>query len=591
MKLRLSFQGWVFCGCFLVVLCTLVLVGFISQHSIRNQLIENTRADLHGELRLAALLIKDRWPQDATKDKVDELANELGRITGSRVSLIGPGGVVLGDSQVERHKLADLDNHASRPEVVQALAGLAGSSIRYSATLGLDLMYAAITVEAPGKGLVVARLSLPLAQVEQSVDRIRQLMIWAMLLGLALSTVVAYLVSRGISRPVKELTATATAIAGGDLSQRYRRYPNHELGDLGRAFDHMADALQSEIETVRQGRDRRAAILRAMREGVLVTDAQGLVLLTNQALRRQLGLGADAAGLQAGESIRNTDLLEAITAVRSGKSHVIGEMRTLGQGRRVLEINAAGLGGDGPPQGCVAVLHDITELKRTEQVRRDFVANVSHELRTPLTAIAGSVETLLHGALDSPPDAKRFMEMIARQVVRLEHLVNDLLDLAAIESGQGVVDEERVTARELADSVLATARELAAGRDIQLTAQLADDDLSFWTGRQALEQALLNLLDNAIKYTADQGRVVLSINPEGDMVRISVSDNGPGIAPEHQPRIFERFYRVDKTRSRELGGTGLGLAIVKHTAGSLGGKVELVSSPGGGSTFSIIVPV
>ncbi len=590
MKLRLSFQGWILGGCFLVVLCTLIFVGIILQHSVRGQLMQSIRSDMRSHLALVSEIVRDRWPQPADLSSVDALADELGNRLGLRVTLIRQDGVVLGDSEVSLAGLRTLENHSGRPEVKQALAGGPGASVRHSTTLGLDLLYVAHELKLPGGQIVVVRLAMPLAAIARSMGEVRQLIVGAVLLGLLLSTGMAYLVARGISRPVKELTSTATAITGGDLSQRFRRYPRHEVGDLGRAFDQMAESLQNEIEAVRRARDRRAAILRGMREGVLVTDALGDILLTNQALRRLLGLPEAPEGRPASEIIRNAELLEALAAVRAGRPHVVAEMRTLGPERRVLEINAVRISGEEPAGGCVAVLHDVTELKRTDQVRRDFVANVSHELRTPLTAIRGSVETLLDGALESPPDAKRFCEMVARQVVRLEQLVEDLLDLAAIEAGEDAREEDEVAAAELADSVLATVSELAKARGVELRTELPRPDLSFWSERRALEQAVLNLLDNAVKYTPAGGLVTLAIAQAGDMVRISVSDTGVGIAPEHQPRIFERFYRVDKTRSRELGGTGLGLAIVKHTAKALGGRVELQSAPGKGSTFSLLIP-
>lgn len=590
MKIRLSFQGWIFGGCFLVVLCTLIFVGIIVQHSVHERLMQSIREDMRTHLALASEIVRDRLPRPGDPALADALAGDLGKRLHLRVTLIRKDGVVLGDSKVPLKELPALENHASRPEVKRAMAAGTGSSVRHSSTLGLDLLYVAGKQKLQDGDTLVVRLALPLATIARGMDDVRHLIVVAILLGLMLSTGVAYLVARGISRPVKELTRTATAIAGGDLSRRFRRYPRHEVGELGRAFDQMAESLQKEIEAVRLARDRRAAILSAMREGVLVTDAEGGILLTNQALRNLLGLAEDPEGRPAAETIRNADLLEAMAAVRAGQPHVVAEMRTLGPERRILGINAVRITGEDPAGGCVAVLHDVTEQKRTEQVRRDFVANVSHELRTPLTAIRGSVDTLLGGALDSPPDAKRFCEMIARQVVRLDQLVKDILDLAAIESGEGERRGEEITAAELAESMLATVSDLAKTRQVELRTELPEGGLSFRGDRRALEQAALNLLDNAVKYTPSGGRVTLSIVREGDMVRIDVADTGMGIAPDQQSRIFERFYRVDKNRSRELGGTGLGLAIVKHTAKALGGRVELQSAPGKGSTFSLLIP-
>jgi two-component system phosphate regulon sensor histidine kinase PhoR len=590
MKLKISFQGWILLGSFFVVLCTLVFVAIILQGSLRNQLVQNIQANLSQELSLVEEVIKDRWQKEASLADNDKLADQIGRSLNLRVTLIRPDGVVIGDSHVKPDALERLENHAKRPEVVAAMKNGQGESIRRSTTVGADLLYMAHVLHLPGRPPLVVRLAMPLSEVDQTLAHTRRLILGAVLLGLVLSFGVAYLVARGISKPVKELTKTAATIAGGGLSHRLTRYPSHEVGELGRAFDSMADSLQEQIEAVTRARDRLEAVLRGMVEGVLLIDQNNQVLLANRALKEMLGLSADPSGQAASDVIRNADLLAAINQARQDRHLVTSQMRTLAPQKRYLDISVVNLDKNELGAGRVVVLHDITELKRTEEVRRDFVANVSHELRTPLAAIRGSVETLLDGALGSPEDARRFSEMIARQVVRLQRIVQDLLDLAALESGSLGTQFENVHAGQFCESLLGMVEDMAHLRDVDLGCKLSDTELSFRADRRRLEQAVLNLLDNAIKYTDSGGEVTLSVEKEPGQVAITVSDTGLGIAAEHLPRLFERFYRVDKNRSREMGGTGLGLSIVKHLAQTQGGRVEVQSQPGKGSDFRLVLP-
>ncbi|MEW5914563.1 MAG: ATP-binding protein [Thermodesulfobacteriota bacterium] len=590
MKRGLSSQSWILGGCLVVVLCTLVFVGLLLEHSLGQQMVANIRESLQPEIRALHALVADRWRPEKGIAQSDALAEELGRIVGARVTLITPEGRVVGDSEVPTAKLTGLDNHASRPEVKEALSKGQGYSLRYSTTLNKELMYTALLLERPEGGRLVVRMAVPLLHVEQTLAQTRRLVLWAVFLGVLLSIGAAYLVARGLSRPVQELTKTAAAIAGGDLSQRFRRYPRHEIGALGRAFDQMADNLQSKINDLTRSRDRLEAILRGMVEGVLVTDDQGHILLANRALKQMLSLSVDPLSRLPSEIIRNAELIEALEEVLAGKDYVLREISTLGEPPRHLEAHVVHLSYPGGQAGVVCVLHDVTERKRVEKMRRDLVANVSHELRTPLTAVRGAAETMLDGALDSPQYARHFAELILRQSQRLERLVQDLLELARLESGEAAPRLQTIQAAELADQALDAVGQAAAAAGVELERRLPKEPLTFKADPRQLEQALLNLLDNAVKYSRQGDKVTLSMERGLDEVVIKVSDTGPGIAAEHLPRIFERFYRVDTNRSRELGGTGLGLAIVKHIAQGHGGRVAVESTLGRGSTFRLILP-
>lgn len=591
MKPRLSFQGRVLIGVLGVVLCTLLFVAVLLERSLGERILSQVQGGLEKQLTLAVDLVSDRWRPSQGLDASEHLAQDLGRKLGLRITLITPQGVVVGDSEVGRDDLELLENHARRPEIMAAMASGQGNSIRYSSTLGVDLLYVAGLVGDPTQPGLVVRLALPLSDLNRTLAEVRRLVLGAMLLGVLLSVGVAFFMARGVSRPLKDLTRTAMVIASGDLSPRVRRYPRHEVGDLGRAFDQMADTLQQKIEDITAAHDRQEGILSAMVEGVMLVDSDGRILLVNQALMRLLDLTRDPVGMTPSEMVRNHDLQEAVGAVLAGEAYQAREIRTLGANPRHLEVHVARLAGDSPQAGgAVAVFHDISERKRVEKMRRDFVANVSHELRTPLTAIRGSAETLLDGALESPQYARRFVEMIERHTQRLQRLVGDLLELARLESGQAPPQKETVEAAELADAVLATFSDLAVGKGLELTRSLPREGLKLWGDRRQLEQAVMNLVDNAVKYTPPGGKVGLSFRTgEGGSV-IAVSDTGPGIAAEHLPRLFERFYRVDKDRSREMGGTGLGLAIVKHIIQAHGGALEVDSQPGRGSEFRLILP-
>ncbi|MFH1091837.1 MAG: ATP-binding protein, partial [Pseudomonadota bacterium] len=482
-------------------------------------------------------------------------------------------------------------NYVHFPEISQVLAEGRGWNLRPGDAEGHSFLYLAESLGRPGPPLLIFRIAVPMKNLEENLGLVRRLIIWASFLGVLLSFGAAFILAHQIFRPVKELTRTALNISAGDFSQRLRRYPRHDLGDLGRAFDRMADHLQEEIEAVTRARDRLEAILRGMVEGVLVTDDTGRITLANRALGELLGLSASPVGRRPSEIFRNADLIEAIQQVQRDKPYESLEIRTLGRNPRTMEVEVAALPGQGPLAGVVAVFHDITERKRLEEIRRDFVANVSHELRTPLAAIRGAVETLLEGALDDPKVSRKFTQIVERHVRRLEGLVLDLLELARLESGDSGEQRNEIALAGLAENSLAAVADLAAARNITLKKNIPTEPLYIPGDQRQLEQALVNLLDNAVKYTDAGGLVTLSAAKDERMVHLKVSDTGPGIPAEHIPRIFERFYRVDKNRSRELGGTGLGLAIVKHVAQVHGGRVEVDSFPGRGSTFTLILPL
>ena len=588
MSFRPGLQSLIFIGCLVVTLGVLAVLSPLLTQGIEERQIELVKAELQKNLALAGKLYIQRNP--AQTANLNEFTGDLARTLHARISVFSSQGRVLGESSDSPTPMTSADNPASHPEFMAALADGQGFDIRIDPAQNGKALYAAQLVRGGDGFSAVLRASLPLARITDSVFQINELVMIALVVGAVLSLAASILIYRAIKQPVGDLARTAQAIAGGDLFRRIRRYPHHEIGELVQIFNAMADTIQEKIENVTEARDHLEAILKGMAEGVLVTDAQGRILFANKALRNLLDLERDPAGSMPSEIIRNADLVSAMRQIRHGTPRLFRQIRTLGTNPRHLEARVVRISQQDGPAGCVAVLRDNTEQIRTEQIRRDFVANVSHELRTPLTAIQGAAEVLLGGALNSPEDANRFVEMIQRQSSRLKQLSQDLLDLSIIESGRKKTHAGPVMASELAEDILSTMSEVAIKHEVQLEARLHEENLQFQADQSQVEEALINLVDNAIKYSGQGGRVILSMQAVKDEIWLSVEDDGPGIEPEHLPRLFERFYRVDNNRSRQMGGTGLGLAIVKHLAQAQGGRVEVKSQPGEGSTFTIIIP-
>ncbi len=411
-------------------------------------------------------------------------------------------------------------------------------------------------------------------------------------LGIVVGVVLAFALAlasrRRLLRRLRELDRFALAVAGGDLERRLERSAPGVLADTSEAVERMADELRRRIAEATAEKERLQAVLSGMVEGVLVVNAGGRVVLANPRLRQLLSLWGEVAGRPLLEVIRHSGVDDALRAAMQGQELVVREIQLPGIEERVLRVHAVGFPQHGPRLGTVAVFHDVSEIRRLESMRRDFVANVSHELRTPLTAIRGFAETLVSGEVPEP-DVKTYLGVILRHAERLGNLINDLLELSRIESRKLPLRPGPVAVGRVVAGVLAGLEPQLRLRslDARLEAAGAPPALA---DRHAVEQVLTNLLDNAIKYTEPGGHVVVRVGADDAFVGVEVSDDGIGIPAEDLPRIFERFYRVDKARSRDLGGTGLGLAIVKHLVGAMGGEISVTSELGRGSTFRFTLP-
>jgi two-component system phosphate regulon sensor histidine kinase PhoR len=570
------------------MLAAVIVVDVYLTNALDRQLTDRIRDDLL--VRAALVAEKARSSPAALNDHVtwDAIADEFGALSRTRVTLIGKDGRVLGDSEVASSALDVLENHATRPEVLGALAEGQGWSVRYSTTVRQRMMYVAVPFQREQVVLGVARIAMPLTDVDRAIVELRKTIAAASLLALAVAIILSAVAARLTSTTLRQLTEAARSMAGGNLGARTRIAGHDEIATLGQALNQLAENLSATLANLRSERDLLDAVLSGMQEGILVVGADAKIVLVNPSLREMLLLESDCGGKSVLQAIRNAALNTLLEQARQGPVPA-ADIELAGLKPRHLLVNAVQL--TGVPGGVLAVFLDVTELRRLESVRRDFVANASHELRTPVAAVRAAAETL-RSALDDREAALRFTEIIERNSERLERLITDLLELSRIESSRFQFVLEPVDLADVVQYVTSLHRHRAEKKRITLDAELPADSLAVRADRRALELVFGNLVDNAIKYCPDNARVTICALRNGDRVQVSVADTGPGIEPRHLPRLFERFYRVDPGRSRELGGTGLGLAIVKHLVEAMGGSVRVASTVGAGTTFTFtLLPI
>lgn len=553
--------------------------------TLDNVLVEGVRSGLRGEVQLAALLVEraaSGWHSTAP-----QLATEIGQRVRARVTLIDDNGTVLGDSQLVGAELRHMENHRDRPEVQDALRFGVGSAVRYSATVGTRMLYVALPVATTPAGVV--RLALPLTSIDAAKHNLHTSLIIAFALALFLAIGLSLLLTQVTARVLENLSDGARRFGAGDFRTRVPVVSNDELGTLAQVMNEMAQRLQEQMEHLALERNRLDAILRGMGEGVLVTDNRGQVLLVNPALRAMFTLPGEVVGRPLADISRHPQLNETCRAVLASQAEQIREIVVQHDSERTLLTHWVPLREQTAVVGVVAVFHDISELKRLELIRRDFVANVSHELRTPVTVIKGYAETLTPDFLaTNPGESARFVTMMHNHAERLATLIGDLLALSELEADGFALNLAPVPLAPLLHGCCALVADRVAAREQKLDLEAAPE-LLVLADRQRLEQVMLNLLDNAVNYTPPGGAITVRAAVQGAFVAVAVSDNGIGIPPQAVARIFERFYRVDPGRSRAAGGTGLGLAIVKHLVQLHGGSVQVTSTPGQGSTFTVLL--
>ena len=568
---------------------TLTVAMTMMSWSVRRSVGDRIERSLINEARLAAETLSHRQP--ATPAELDAEADALGRLVSARITFIAEDGTVIGDSQLTTEELKAAENHKDRPEVLQARREGLGVARRYSATLDIDMLYVAVSVRNETAPMISEiRLALPLTDIRDELAALRRTALVAAAAGLGTALLLAWAASLFLSGRVRTIAEAAKRYADGDFSRPARDYGADEIGTVARVLDESIRDIGRRAEELATDRARMQAILGGMAEGVLVVNTQGHVQLANRAAQRLLRLQDESEGRHYLEIIRNPDIAAQISASLGGGEEGQSLELPLPHGV-IVTVRSASVRAD-RATGAVVVLHDITELRRADRVRRDFVANVSHELRTPLTAVRGYVEALLDGGSDAA-SSRRFLEIISRHTMRMERLVRDLLRLARLDAGQEPRESVACSVSALFVGVEGDLLTTLEARDVRVEHEIAADAQTVHGDPAGLHDLLRNLLENAVNYSPEGGVVTMAALRSGRSVVITVSDQGPGIPETDLPRVFERFYRVDKARSRsdrDPGGTGLGLAIVRHLVELHGGRVTAANGRERGAVFTVELP-
>jgi two-component system, OmpR family, phosphate regulon sensor histidine kinase PhoR len=594
--IRGRFFWKLYAGYVAIVLATTLLVGGLVAWRLRREWLHETENDLRDKATLIAEiaapeLSAERLALPAVRESLQAHVGELGAESGSRVTIIAADGAVLADSESDP---ARMTNHLDRPEILAARSHGIGTSTRHSETLGTPMIYVAIPVKTDGAIVGYVRASIPVSRFDRQIGDVREPVLFGAILAAALALGLGVFMSWRVTAPLSSIAAGARAIAQGQFDERIAVSAHDEVGALAASFNTMRDELRSRMQTITMDKNRLVAILSSMIEGVVAVDRDERIVHINSVAAAMLQVDpAEASGKRIWEATRVREVNEALGEAMRRAAGADTEAILVGDAHdRTIQLYAAPLRDDqGGIAGAVVVLHDVTALRRLETVRREFVANVSHELKTPLTAVRGMVETLIDDEAIAPDKRRHFLSRIQDQTLRLSALVNDLLTLSRVESRETPLEQVPVDLREVASESARSFALEAEKRGLALDASLPAQPLIVLGDREALAQAINNLLDNAVKYTPSGGRISLVLAPEGGAARVEVRDTGIGIEPREQARIFERFYRVDKGRSRELGGTGLGLSIVRNVAHAHGGDVQVESAPGRGSVFRLRFPL
>ncbi len=554
----------------------------------RGQVAEN----LEALALFTAEQVQDRF-NAAERDYLNSTSVKLGSKSAVRITLILADGTVVGESDKSRDQM---ENHRDRPEVKTVIEqGRPGQAIRFSNSVRKNMLYVAVPVYHDGAVIGVVRTAMPLLRMEETLSGVEHRLLWGGAAVLLLAAILSFVVSRRISRPLEQIKQGAERFASGDFSYRLYTAGSSEIGTLAETMNEMAAELEERLQSISKERNQREAVLASMVEGVLAVDTDGRIISLNRAAAQffNIALPEKAAGRGIEEVFRNSTLQRFVDHVLTSPEQESSECELTVEVRQPCNLQVRGTALLGPQDrriGAVIVFNDVSRLRRLENLRRDFVANVSHELKTPITSIKGFAETLLDGALKNPEEAGRFLNIIARHADRLNAIIEDLLMLSRLEQdGKEGISLETADINGILQSAIDVCNPRAAAKKITVAVD-CPSGLKASVNRPLIEQAMINLISNAVKYSADGKEVRVSARPADGGVLLQVQDHGVGIEAKHLDRLFERFYRVDKGRSRQEGGTGLGLSIVKHIAQAHGGTVSVQSRYGEGSIFSIFLP-
>ncbi len=579
MKNRLFFKQL---GLFLAVgILAFLITGYFIEKQITGDLRKVIEENLLAQARIIAAM---------QTDDIVKRSKYLSASSHARLTLIDASGNVISDSDAVR----DMDNHLNRPEIQESRLKGKGSAIRYSRTLGTDMLYVALPLYEAGKISAYIRLALPLYQVSESLTHFRYIISHVFLMIIILSMLGALAFSLKVTAPIADMAEFTEKVKRGDVSGSIVVHSRDEIGQLAGNINEMVVALQEKITAALEEQEKLKSAFASMSEGVMVLDAENRIETLNKSMREILDARTEEIiGKTTLETFHSTRLHDAVEQVRATKQAQLQEIALGETGKVLLDVNVSVIKAPpGQPEKVMLVFHDVTRLKQLECVRADFVANVTHEIKTPLTAIIGFVETLQQGALDDGATARKFLQIIHDHALRLDRLVDDLLTLSRIELGETALEVKPFAFDHLLENILAVIHAKAAEKGLQIASDVPGTLPLLNADRDKISQILLNVLDNAVKFTPHGGRITVSVSVgKDDVLNIRISDTGIGIPKDEISRLGERFYRVDKTRSREMGGTGLGLSIVKHLLKVSQGWMDIESRPGAGTTVSLFIPL
>lgn len=562
-----------------------VSAAFYASRAVEKEALLKLRESLTLQARLLSHILTPELVLQGDRREIQKIASGLGKETGARVTVIAPDGLVLGDSERSWEGMLAMDNHAGRPEVIAAIHDTVGTSSRFSHTVKADMLYVALLLTQGKNKAGVLRVAWPLTDVRRVLDSAAQPVLLSSAGGIFCVVLLSFVLGRSLTRDVKRLTEAAAQYRQGDLVKDISIQSDNELKLLADAMNQMASSLKLQIAKLEAEKTKFSAVLENMKEGVIAVDCENRIQIINQGAQKMFGISDEVSGKPFIEVIRNKSLDDMLTAAIKEQTTAFQEISLSQPLEKTLKVSAAGISKcEGNVCGLL-VFFDMTEIKRLENMRKEFVANVSHELKTPLTSIQGFIETLRSGALEDTQKSGEFLAMMQEDSERLTRLINDLLELSRIESQEIPLQVQELDLKTQADKAAAVLGAQAAARRVTIENNIPAG-CRVWADPDRLRQIFLNLIENAVKFNKPEGCVILSAVPEFSCVRVSVEDTGTGIPEKAIARVFERFFRVDKARSRDLGGTGLGLSIVKHLVEAHGGTVSCRSAYGQGSVFS-----
>ena len=579
-----------FSGYVILISLSTVIVGVLISKQVEKETLNEIEQSLNVRATLLKSIALDIF-SGSSKQTDQERIKILGKVTNTRFTIIKSDGTVLVDSQEDPKSM---DNHANRPEILAAYSHGQGITTRFSKTIDINMMYYALAVKSGGDLLGYVRTSLPLSAIDNRLSRIHTLVLFAMSVSVIIALILGFFVARGFAKPLAAMTAIAESMSEGNYDQRVLVDRKDEMGSLAKTLNKMARSSRERLETIVLDNNKLVAILAGMVEGVVAVNRDENIIHLNEAARRILGI-SDSKKIhqRIWETTHSQEFCQIISLVLNEETEIRKKLKIVtGSMDQILEVHVSPFrDSSGEMVGAVAVLHDVSELERLETIRQDFVANVSHELKTPITAIRGMLETMIEDKEMSADYHRSFLKKTMNQTLRLSNIVTDLLALSRLESVKMDFIRESIDLRDVVNDSMQALLPLSEDKKIPIELQIIDEPIEILGDREALFQSVNNLIDNAIKYNSKHGTVFLSLYKEGKNAVLEVRDLGIGIEPQEQHRIFERFYRADKARSRQVGGTGLGLSIVKHTVLAHVGQLSVESFLGTGSTFKISIPL